>query len=58
MSKRTHDDISNKESREERWKRKIEMYEQKILAKRQRNGESRDALAPPSNENDVQNEGT
>ncbi|XP_063535348.1 uncharacterized protein LOC134745286 [Cydia strobilella] len=49
MSKRPHG-----ESQEERWMRKLKMYEQKLEAKRKRRAEKSENIAP--NQQDVQNE--
>ncbi|XP_047995507.1 leiomodin-2-like [Leguminivora glycinivorella] len=49
MSKRPHG-----ESREERWMRKLKMYEEKLEAKRKRRTDQSQNIAP--NEQDVQNE--
>lgn len=56
MSKRSHESATQGESREERWLRKLKLYEEKLSAKRSRLAENQQILPPV--EGEVQIEGT
>ncbi|XP_048477959.1 uncharacterized protein LOC125488546 [Plutella xylostella] len=50
MSKRSHESATQGESREERWLRKLKLYEEKLSAKRSRLAENQQILPPVEGE--------